>query len=274
MALALALSAPASALEWNAGIGGDARWFDWREEAGGQQLLREIGPLFAPVVSFELQQGPFYAGVESAWGGGLARYDGRLQTGAGYEADAWEEIVDTEWRLGWRNALGGAHLGYMQRDWRRYIEGSGNVSSAEERYRWRLVTLGGEVVLQNAPQWRLALTVGRPAESYQKVYTSFYDDFTLEPGDGVYWRISMPYRQPRALGGVWVIEPYYQQQDMDASDPRLLRIGGVSQNLLAYQPASVRRELGITLRLQFGSADTPSGPVGTQPQSAPGQQPL
>lgn len=248
----LGLAMPALALEWVPTAGGDVRWFDWREKIGGQRLLTESGPLFSPLLGIEARHGEFFAGVEALWGGGLARYDGRLQTGPAYSADAWEEIVETEWRIGWRGARGGVHAGYLQRDWRRYIEGSATVSSAEERYRWRLVTVGSEAALGNSPDWRIAFTVGIPVDSYQKVYTSVYDDFTLEPGDGLYWRVALPYRPPQVAGGRLTIEPYYQQQDMDASDPALLRIGGVGQNLFAYQPASVRRELVLTLRLRLG----------------------
>lgn len=262
------LSAPALAFEGSVRVGGDARWFDWREEIGGEQLLYETGPLFAPVLSLELRRDKLYAGVEAAWGGGLTRYDGRLQTGPGYEADAWEEFIDTEWRIGWREERGGLHIGYMQRDWRRHIEGSAGVSSAEERYRWRLLTLGGEAALFNSADWHVALTIGLPLESYQKVYSGFYDDFTLEPGDGLYWRLALPYQPPRAAGGALTIEPYYQQQTMGASDVVMLNAGGVPQNVLAYQPESIRRELGVTLRWRIGATSAPElrGSSPAQPQ--------
>lgn len=243
------LAAPAAALEWSVALGGDVRWFDWREHQGDEQLLMEFGPLAMPALRLRADSGVLFTSLESGWGGGLTRYDGQLQTGPAYEADAWEEIIETEWKIGWQEARGSLALGLMQRDWRRHIEGSATVSSAEERYRWRLVTLGGQVLLPRSTQWQVALTVGVPVKSRQTVYTAQYDDLHLEPGDGLFWRLSFPFRpaaHPRLT-----LEPYFQQQHMDESEPRLLRINGLSQNLLAYQPASVRRELGLTLRLQI-----------------------
>lgn len=246
----LAVSGAAPAADWRASVGGDLRWFDWREYQGGQQLLMERGPMAEPELQLELQQGHWFTRLNALWGGGFGRYNGHLQSGPAYTADTGEEIIDVEARLGWRSEKGGIHLGFMQRDWRRFINGSATVSSAEERYRWRLVTLGGEAGLLHSPVWRMALNLGLPVSSYQKVYSGNADDFSLEPGDGFYWRLSFPFH---AAGNALSLEPYYQEQYMQASDPVMLTLNGVPQNRLAYQPDSVRRELGVTLRWQFGS---------------------
>lgn len=254
--LALA-AAPAQALEWGASLGADARWFDWREYVGSQQAVMETGPLAAPVLGLEVGSESWFADVSSLWGGGLARYDGHLQGVAGapvgqpYEADAWEEIIETEWRVGLRSERGRVHVGLLQRDWRRYIEGDAGVSSAEERYRWRLATLGGEVTFLGSPEWRLALTLGVPVESRQTVYSAKYDDFRLEPGDGFYWRIAFPWR-PVAGDTRLSLEPYFQQQQIESSEAVALTSGGVPTGEAAYQPASIRRELGLTLRWRLG----------------------
>lgn len=249
--LLLAAMLPAQAVEWRAAAGGDLRWFDWREYQGGGQLLMERGPLVAPTVRLELARGPWFARVDALWGGGLARYDGHLQSGPAYEADAWEEFGDTHWRLGWQGERLELSLGLLQRDWNRYIEGSATVSSAEERYRWRIATLGGALALPQ-PGWRVALDVGTPVDSYQKVYSRQFDDFTLEPGEGPWWRVGLTWRLP--ANPRLSVEPWYQEQYLDDSDPARLSQGGVPQPLQAYQPESVRRELGVTVRLHFGAA--------------------
>lgn len=250
----LAFSTPAAALDWQFSAGGDVRWFDWREYRNGRQLLMETGPLVAPLARLEVRAGGWFGRVDSLWGGGLARYDGHLQSGPGYEADAWEEIIETGWRLGWRTGGGEVSVGLLQRDWGRYIEGSATVSSAEERYRWRIATVGGAAMLPGSARWRVALDVGLPVDSHQKVYSRSMDDFTLEPGDGIYWRLSLPYR-PQADGPL-TLEPWYQEQYMEDSNVVRLTRNGVPQNLQAYQPESVRRELGLTLRWRLGGSVT------------------
>lgn len=247
-------------------MGGDVRWFDWREHVGSKQIVMETGPLAAPMVDLKLHRQQLFLGVTSLWGGGLATYDGHLQAtppqalGPAYESEAWEEIIDTEWRLGWEEERGSAHLGFMQRDWRRYIEGGAGVSSAEERYRWRLLTVGGEAPLPGSRNWRLALKLGLPLESDQKVYSAKYDTLALEPGDGVFWRVALPYQQDFSEGNLR-LELYYQQQDIDASPAVQAAKNGVPQLTQCfgqpcrfYQPASIRRELGLSLLWRFGGS--------------------
>lgn len=264
LAAALLVAAgQAAALEWSAAVGADARWFDWREHQDDKQLLMETGPLAAPLVELKVNRGQAFASVNALWGGGLTRYDGHLQPeppatlGAGHETEAWEEIIEAEWRLGWEEEKGRVHFGLLQRDWRRFIESSGNVSSAEERYRWKLVTFGGEAALFDSPDWRVALNIGFPVDSYQKVYIGGLDDFSVEPGHGLFWRLSFPFQPAnRNLR----IEPYYQQQDMDESDLARATLNGVPQvddngaPLLFYQPESIRRELGISLIWRIGGS--------------------
>lgn len=250
--LLLVLALPAAALEWEVGVGAEGRWFDWREYQGGERLLVEAGPQAAGLLSADVSRGPWFARLETAWGGGLAHYDGQLQTGPAYEADAWEETYDAHWRLGWRS--GGIDLsgGWLQRDWRRYIEGSTNVSSAEERYRWRLVTATATADLPRLPGWRVAIEFGVPVESYQKVYSRRVDDFSLEPGDGSYWRLAFPFRpDPQSS---MVVEPWYQEQTMDDSRGVALTVNGVPDGNVAYQPQSIRREFGLTLRWRFAGS--------------------
>lgn len=253
--LPAAWAAPASS-GWSASVGGDLRWFDWREAQGGEQLLVESGPVGALAGDVALNQGPVYVSAGWLWGGGLVRYDGHLQDAqrTPYVADAEEEIREGRLRVGWRDASREAHLGLLQRDWHRYIDGSATVSSAEERYRWRLVTLGGELPLHAFSGWQLglALEFGLPFESSQKVYARYYDAFALQPGDGRYWRIALPLRQRVPAPGL-LIEPYWQQQGMEQSDPVPLYRKGAPQGLQAYQPESQRRELGVGLRWVFGN---------------------
>jgi hypothetical protein len=130
------------------------------------------------------------------------------------------------------------------------------VSSAEERYRWRLLTLGGEYQMDFLQRWQMALAVniGKPVDSYQKVYGAFYDGFSLEPGSGIYWRLALPLQERGDHAG-FSVEPYYQQQGMQQSRSVVLTRNGVPQSTLAYQPASIRRELGVTVLWRFaGSA--------------------
>lgn len=247
-ALLLVVACPAQAEDWRVQVGPDLRWFDWRESLGGSQLLMERGPLPGLSLQVEVRQGSWFARADTVLGGGLARYDGHLQSGAAYEADAWEQFGDTHLRLGWRGARGELNAGLLQRDWLRYIEGSATVSSAEEFYSWRIATVGGAHEL--ALGWRLAVDVGIPVDSYQKVYSRHYDDFVLEPGDGVYFRLALPHRlgrDPRLT-----VEPWYQEQHMADSDAVAVTLNGVAQGVRAYQPSSVRRELGVTLRFKLG----------------------
>ena len=129
-----ALALPAQALAapaFSASIGGDARWFDWREHVNGSQLLDESGPLATAAVNLRAQQGMVFAAVDAQWGGGIVRYNGHLQSGPAYRADADEEIVDTHWRLGVQVQRAELRAGLLQRDWNRYIQGSATVSSAQ-----------------------------------------------------------------------------------------------------------------------------------------------
>lgn len=255
---ALVPCAPAGAepaFSWSADAGGDLRWFDWREEQNGRQLLAERGPVGLLSGDMALNRGPVYVSAGLLWGGGLVRYDGHLQDAqrTPYAADAEEVMTESRLRLGWRSKGWDAHLGLLQRDWHRYIEGSATVSSAEERYRWRLLTAGGELPLHRFTVWQLGLALdgGVPVNSFQKVYARYYDAFSLEPGDGRYWRIGLPLRA-QGQGATVVIEPYYQQQGMDRSNVVPLYRNGLPQGSYAYQPASVRRELGVGLRWVFG----------------------
>lgn len=244
-----ALAAP----QLSAALGGDVRWFDWREHVSGSQLLDETGPLATGAVNLRVQQGPVFAGVDALWGGGIVRYNGHLQSGPAYHADADEEIIDAHWRLGLRVESTEVSIGFLQRDWNRFIQGSATVSSAQERYRWRLFTVGGEYRLPALMPWQPALAVemGTPLQSHQKVYSQALGDFELEPGHGVYWRVALPL-YGNGVYRAWRIEPYYQQQTMGASGS-VSRFDSVDmQNLIVFQPASVRRELGVGVRWQVG----------------------
>ena len=82
-----------------------------------------------------------------------------------------------------------------------------------------------------------SLDVGAPVERHQIVYARQYDRFSLEPGNGVWWR----------LAGVWSLpsnarvslEPWYQEQHLADSASVTLTRGGVAQPFQAYQPQSV-----------------------------------
>jgi hypothetical protein len=248
----LLLALPASAWEAAFGVGVEGRWSDWREYRGGERLLAESGPQAAGLLRAEASASGWFARVETAIGGGFARYDGQLQTGQAYEADAWEETIDTDWRVGWREAQAEVSIGLLQRDWRRYIEGSRNVSSAEERYRWRYAIVGGAWRLPDAPAFRLGLDVGLPLDSYQKVYARTYEDFSLEPGEGRYWRITLAFRPDPARP--FEVEPWFLQQSIKDSNRVALTRNGVPQGLVAYQPESERNEIGVTLRWRLGGS--------------------
>lgn len=239
------LAAPAVSVA----VGSDARWFDWREFNEGKQLLSEVGPQLFGVVQLAVTSGAWQARVESQWGGGPARYDGHLQTGEHYESDAVESVLDTDWRVAWRHDRGEVSLGVLQRDWRRFIAGSTTVSSAEERYRWRLLVWGlaAPVASTDAWDWRFAVRAGMPFERKEKVYLNGgYDDATLEPGNGLYWRLALPV-QSRSESRL-AVEPYYQEQRLRRSEMVPLTQNGMPSGLGLFQPASVRRELGIALR--------------------------
>ncbi|HEX6590625.1 MAG TPA: hypothetical protein VF050_01355, partial [Moraxellaceae bacterium] len=238
--------------KWDAALGGDVRWFDWREEDNGEQLLRETGPLFAGEGLLRVENGAFYSSFGLNLGGGLARYDGRLQSGVPYEADAWEAISDAEWQLGLQEGSGNIHVGLMNRFWHRLIEGRGNVSSAEESYNWVLATVGGGLRLHQGREWStgLSLDVGVPVSSRQKVYSAEYGDFSLEPGDGLFWRLALPMRS-----GNLMLRPYYQQQDMDESESVMRQARSNGQYYLLHQPASVRREFGLGVLWFFGASE-------------------
>lgn len=248
LAVSSAVAAPAVALT----VGGDVRWFDWREHSEGRQLLAETGPQAMGVLQLSARAGAWRASVESQWGGGMSHYDGHLQSGPNYEADAFETVTDTDWRLAWLGAGGEVSVGMLQRDWRRFIDGSSTVSSAEERYRWRLLTWGVVAPLGSTAQWdwRLSARVGMPFERREKVYLGGgYDDVALEPGNGMYWRLAVPL-QSRSESRL-ALEPYFQEQKLRRSDMVPMTQGGVPTGLWLYQPASVRRELGLTLRWQM-----------------------
>lgn len=242
------LAAPVVSVE----VGADARWFDWREFNEGKQLLSEVGPQVLGAAQLAVTSGAWRASVESHWGGGFAHYDGQLQSGEEYESDAVESVLDTDWRIAWHHDQGEVSVGMLQRDWRRFIEGSTTVSSAEERYRWRLLVWGlaASVVSTDAWDWRFAVRAGMPFERKEKVYLSGgYDDATLEPGNGLYWRLALPV-QSRSESRL-VLEPYYQEQRLRRSEMVPLTQNGMPSGLALFQPASVRRELGIAMRWQL-----------------------
>jgi len=146
-----------------------------------------------------------------------------LQSGQPYKSTAYETVTDTQYSLRWREARGEVGIAMLQRDWRRFIEGGGNVSSAEERFRWHLWLVGGEwrVHMSEAFEWRLALQAGEPFSRKEKVYFRTGEDtLELEPGQGAYVRLALPLRSLRqpALR----IEPYYQQQRLARSAPEPL----------------------------------------------------
>jgi hypothetical protein len=237
---------------FSAAAGGDARWFDWREYQDGEQLLSETGPQLFGVARLGITSGHWRASVESQLGGGAAQYDGQLQTGEAYAADATEQAIDTDWRLAWGDGKMELSVGVLQRDWRRFIEGASGVSSAEERYRWRLLVwgVGAQVAETQGWTWSLSARIGTPFDSTEKVYLGGgYDDVALEPGDGLYWRVAVPLKS-RSLPRL-SLEPYFQQQTLKQSDVVPLTQNGVSTGIGLFQPESVRRELGLTLLWQL-----------------------
>lgn len=253
-------AAAADAWQWDVGLGGDVRWFDWREYRDGEELLVESGPLALGRGDLHLQYSDFYTGLAFSWGGGKVQYDGQLHNGTPYQSDAWEQIMETELQVGWQQAWGNLHLGLMQRDWHRTIEGNAaqNVSSAEERYRWHIAMVGGEVLVYSSPAWKASLSVdaGVPIMSFQKVYGGVYDAFEVQPGDGVFWRVSLPFRRAGERAS-FSITPYLQYQDMDESSYAPAYIDGVpvldnGNQVYLYQPESERLEGGVSLRISLG----------------------
>lgn len=258
----LLLPLPVAALEWGAGVGGDAYWFDWREYRDGEQLLVESGPLLMGKVDVRVTAADFYSSLALGWGAGEVEYDGRLNdlVGTPYQSQAWEEVMEAELQVGVQQSWGNVHWGLMQRNWHRKIEGNAakGVASAEERYRWLIAFLGGELVVYNSAAWQaaLAVDVGAPVKSFQKVYGVVYDAFEVEPGDGKFWRLAMPFRYIMSGGHTLSISPYYQYQDMDDSNLAPAYIDGVpviinGKQASLYQPASKRREGGLSLRLSL-----------------------
>lgn len=243
--------AAAEAWQWDAGVGADMRWFDWREHQSDRQLLMEYGPMYSLAGQLRVQKDVFYSSLDAGIGGGMAHYDGHLQTGEPYEADAWELLSDAEWQLGVQGESGNVHVGLMNRFWHRLIEGEGNVSSAEEEYDWLLFNVGGGLRIYQGQEWRVDVMadVGTPLSSKQTVYSDEFGDFQLEPGDGLFWRVALPLRRGNLL-----LRPYYQQQDMDESESVLQRARSNGQYYQLYQPASVRRELGLGVLWYFGGA--------------------
>ena len=247
----------AAGLKWEVGVGGDAYWFDWREYDGDEQLLVESGPMMLGRGDLRLQAGDFYSRFSLALGGGKAHYDGQLQDGTPYQSDAWEGIVETELQLGWQQSWGSLYAGLMQRDWDRQIEGSSTVSSVHEIYRWRLIVTGGEVNLVQTPSWNMALALdyGRAFDSWQKVHSDFFGDFNLEPGEGHFWRVSVPVRH-----GAWEFTPFVQGQTMEVSQgvQRYPLSGGPLYTIV--QPESERIEGGLRMRYIFGNTRRPVAP--------------
>jgi hypothetical protein len=242
----------ATDLQASASVGGDLRWFDWREHQNDKQLLREAGPLGSARGELHLQYGSVFTRLSTQWGGGRTYYDGHLQSGPVYTATAWEAIAENEWQLGWQDEQWEAHFGVMQRDWRRFVNGSATVSSAKERYRWRLITTGGELALWRVGDWQVnaAADIGVTIDSEQKVYSASLGNFSLEPGKGLFWRLALPL-QGYGSASALRIEPYYQQQNMRQSNA-VIRFDAFSgHNLFVYQPASIRREFGVTMLWKF-----------------------
>lgn len=231
------------------GLGVDAQWFDWREYRGTEQLLVESGPLFLGRGDVRLQIDDFYGRYSLGLGGGKAHYDGQLQDGTPYQSDAWEAIVETELQLGWQQDWGNLHVGLMQRDWDRKIDGSSTVSSVHEIYRWRLMTIGAEVGLLQEPAFAigLALDYGKAFDSWQKVHSDFFGDYNLEPGSGYFLRMALPLRS-----GAWEITPFVQKQTMAVSKSvqRYPIAGGPLYRIV--QPESDRLEGGLRVRYVWG----------------------
>ncbi|MGH8493046.1 MAG: hypothetical protein ACRERR_08075 [Moraxellaceae bacterium] len=264
----LVSASPARALEWSAGLGGDAYWFDWREYRDGEQLLVESGPMALGRADLRLQGDAFYSSLAFGWGGGKAHYDGQLQNGTPYESDAWEEVMETELQLGSQQSWGNMHAGLIQRDWDRQINGSGTVSSVHEVYRWRLLTVGTELALLTTPNGStsLAIDIGLPIDSHQKVYSGEFGNFNLEPGNGHYWRLMLKWQQ-----AAWELSPFLQQQTMDVSNSLQLRARDGTLYSIT-QPESGRIEGGLRLRYVFGAgaqnrATTPA--TSAEPSSQP-----
>lgn len=265
MVFALALPLPVSAVQWDVGVGGDALWFDWREYRAGEELLAESGPLALGRADVRMQAADFYTSLGLAVGGGAAQYDGQLQDGTPYQSDAWEKVVETELQLGVQQHWGNVHVALLQRDWDRQIDGSATVSSVHEVYRWRLLILGGELQLARSAEWTTSFAVeaGVPVDSQQKVYSGFFGDFNLEPGDGYFWRLALPMRT-----GAWEFSPFLQSQSMDVSNKvRLTGADGLIYTVV--QPESTRLEAGLRLRYALGGRAAANPPV-----DAPAAEPL
>ncbi len=260
----LPLPALAEAVEWRLGAGGELYWFDWREYQGGERLLVESGPLAKANIDLRLQTAALYTSLAFSLGGGKAHYDGQLQDGTPYASDAWESVAEAELQLGWQQPWGNVHLGLLHRGWDRKIDGDTMVSSAHELYRWRLFTLGTELLLIKTPVWTgsLQLDAGLPVDSYQKVYSAQFGNFELEPGDGYFWRLALAMRN-----GAWEFSPFVQQQTMDVSDPLQLPSRYDGQLYRIVQPASARVEAGLRMLYVFGGGAQAN--TGTRPEPAP-----
>lgn len=241
----------APAVQIDAGM--DLRWFDWREHQGSKQLLMEFGPAAGVTGQLTLDWDKWFIQGSGTLGAGLTRYDGHLQTtggglGSPYSAWAYETFLDTAVHSGWKEENWNVYAGAMARVWDRFINGSATVSSAQERYFWLLALAGGEYVWWQDKGWQasLVLEAGLPVISREKIFSEFFGDFHLRPGEGRYARIAVPLRTESME---W--QPYFQFQDTKTSNV-VSRLGSDGNMYLIHQPASIRRELGLSIMWRFG----------------------
>lgn len=254
--LFLGYSFSAYGVEWETTLGGDTRWFDWREHESGKQVLMEYGQLLGVVGDITLKDGDMIGRLGTGLSGGLTQYNGHLQNplgglGAKYKSRAFEAIMETKAQIGWKISEQEIRAGYLRRDWHRYISGSSGVSSAEELYSWQLATIGASIILPLGSIKKLPLSfdAGFPLRSDQRVYSVHYGDFDLTPGDGKYFRISTLFSYNE-----WQFIPYFQYHDMTESN-RVLRTTSSGASYYLYQPASLMRELGLTVRRSWKSKE-------------------
>ena len=243
----------------------DMNYKEFRDD--GFLLDREDGILPGVAGHLKFPNQSFDSYLYGSYHASTIDYDGQTQGGLPVQTDTETDIVDFQYYLSekssQKNQIYGG-IGY--RYWRRDIQSIGNVAGILEHYKWFYGLMGvktrvfknnnSEILLDFRITHMLKANMDIDFKGFSATGFASLDDKTVNLGKKTNFRISLPWRKKLENSYTWLIEPYFEQWDIDKSNTVNLTENGALVILPecggvcgVFEPRSETRNFGVNIQL-------------------------
>lgn len=249
----VAAAGPASAAEWDYGLGPSLQYFHYQEESQGRVLNEETGWLPGVRADLERRAGGWFMRAAIEHHQGEVDYDGESNIGTPLTTTSDAAISDLILDLGGILPQETGELrwfagaGYHR--WLREIASTSSVSGVDETYRWPYWHVGAEYRWDDDSHrsWSASFRVRQPVASEVKVdFRGLYDTIELPLGERPGVRLQLGRSWALPSGHVLRAEGWLDYSRIGRGPSRdLLRNGAPAGTV--FEPDSDTWMLGLSL---------------------------